>query len=132
MILIGLTDNLENNIYTEIRVRDFKGESGGILRIHLDSINNYSLGEFTINESNCENGLNANNNTNITLKWYNKWYCSIENGGVVNFTKLDDFGNYSGTFNCTVQNRDNPNDIIEITQGRFDIKGSTLPNVIFP
>ena len=132
MKLIGLTDNLENNIYTEIRVRDFKGNNNGIFRIHLDSINNYSLGEFIINASNCEDGLSANNNTNITLRWYGKWYCSIYNGGVVNFTKLDDFGNYSGIFNCIVQNRDDPNDIIEITQGRFDINGYTLPDTNFP
>jgi len=132
MRLYSLTDNSENNIYKEIRVRDFKGESGGILRIHLDGINNYSIGEFTINESNCENSLSANNNTNITLRWYGKWYCSINNGGVINFSKVDNIGNYAGTFSCTLQNRDNPNDIIEITEGRFDIYSPTLPNKNFP
>lgn len=132
MKLFTLSDNDENNIYKEIKARDFKGDSHGILIIHFSNIDNYSVDEFIINESNCEDGLNANNNTNITLRWYGKWYCSINNGGSLNITKLDNSGNYSGTFNCTVKNRDNSNDIIEITQGRFDIHSPTLPNTNFP
>jgi len=132
MRIHSLTDNSGNNVYREIRVRDFKGDSNGIIKIHFADINTYSIGDFIINESNCEDGLNANNNTNITVRWYGNWYCSINNGGIINFSKIDNLANYAGTFSCTVQNRDNPNDIIEITQGRFDINGSTLPNTIFP
>jgi len=128
MFFIGTTDNS----YNEIRVRDFKGDSNGIIKIHFADINTYSIGEFIINESNCEDGLNANTTTNITLRWYGKWYCSINNGGVINFSKLDEqLFNYSGTFSCTVQNREDSSDIIEITEGRFDI-GPGLSTAVFP
>ena len=131
MKIHSLTDT-GNNIYDEIRVRDFKGDSNGIMKIHFADINTYSIGEFIINESNCEDGLSANTTTNLTLRWYGKWYCSINNGGVINFSKLDEqLFNYSGTFSCTVQNREDSSDIIEITEGRFDI-GPGLSTAVFP
>ena len=96
-------------------------------------------GVFIINESSCNDGLGANNNINITCRWWNNstqeynWYRSIENGGTLKITKYDDLnGIYSGIFSCTVKNRDDSNDIIEITEGRFDINGYTLPNTTFP
>ena len=130
MKIHSLTDT-GNNIYDEIRVRDFKGDSNGIMKIHFADINTYSIGEFIINESNCEDGLSANTTTNLTLRWYGKWYCSINNGGVINITQLDNIGNFSGTFSCTVQNREDSSDIIEITKGRFDI-GLGLSTAVFP
>ena len=98
-----------------------------------------SLINLKLNENNCNDGLGANDNINITCRWWNNstqeydWYCSIENGGTLKITKYDDInGIYSGLFSCTVQNKDNPNERIEITEGRFDINGYTLDTTEFP
>lgn len=128
-----------NYIYNELIVRDFKSGTGGIVKIHFDNIEQYGEGVFTINESNCEDGLDAIQNINITCRWWNeasqvfKWYCSKESGGILTISRYDlDNGIVSGTFSCTVQNKNNPNDIIEITEGRFDINRSTLSLTNFP
>jgi hypothetical protein len=48
-------------------------------------------------------------------------YSSYENSGSVTITRFDSENNiYSGTFNLKAVNRDDPTDIIEITDGRFD------------
>ncbi len=48
-------------------------------------------------------------------------YISYENSGSITFTKVDyDTGIYSGTFSLKLKNKENPIDIIEITDGRFD------------
>ena len=57
----------------------------------------------------------------------------MENAGTLSITRYDlDNRILSGTFSCTMQNRDNPNERIEITQGRFDIKWDTLDETDFP
>jgi hypothetical protein len=109
------------------------------MRIHLVELHKNGEGTFNINKSNCQNGLEANNNININCRVYDdteqiyKWYCSIENAGKLTITRYD-LNNriISGTFNCTMQNKENPKDIIEITDGRFDIKWDTLDETIFP
>ncbi|NIJ43701.1 hypothetical protein FHR24_000140 [Wenyingzhuangia heitensis] len=51
-----------------------------------------------------------------------KVYFSFENSGSVKITKYDfEKRIYSGTFSFKAVNRDDPNDIIEINDGRFDI-----------
>ncbi len=128
-----------NYIYDEIYVDDRKSEKGGLLRIHLIELHENGEGTFTINESNCQNGLDANISINLNCRIYDataqiyKWYCSMENAGTLSITRYDlDNRILSGTFSCTMQNRDNPNERIEITQGRFDIKWDTLDETDFP
>ncbi|MGB3342889.1 MAG: hypothetical protein WBA61_03175 [Aequorivita sp.] len=121
--------------YNEIDVRDFKSGNGGWINIHIVDLHENGEGDFIINESNCEDGIGANPNINIRVRWLDsvtqvyKWYCSIENGGTLEITRYD-FENMivSGTFNCIVANSEDPNDIIEITEGRFDIKWNELPS----
>tara|TARA_R110001583_G_scaffold75790_1_gene208218 strand:- start:2757 stop:3350 length:594 start_codon:yes stop_codon:yes gene_type:complete len=128
-----------NSSDAELSVHDFKSGTGGLIDIHIVALHQNGQGIFTINESNCEDGVDANDNINIRCRWWDettqsyKWYCSIDNGGTLNISRYD-AENFivSGTFNCTVQNRDNPNDIIEITQGRFDINRYTLEETDFP
>lgn len=49
-------------------------------------------------------------------------YLSFENSGVLNFSKIDIVnGFYAGTFTAKLKSKDNENDVIEITEGRFDI-----------
>jgi hypothetical protein len=128
-----------NYIYNEIYIDDRKSEKGGLLRIHTIELHRNGEGTYTINESNCQNGLDANTSININCRVYDakaqifKWYCSIENAGTLTISRYDyDNGILSGTFSCTMQNRDNPNEQIEISQGRFDINGYTLRDTEFP
>lgn len=124
-----------NYIYNEIKIKDFKSGTWGLFDLHITELHQNGEGTFTINESNCEDGIDANPNINIRCRWLDestqelKWYCSIENSGSLTISRYD-FDNriVSGTFSCTVQNRDDPNDIIEISEGRFDIKWDAIPS----
>ena len=133
----GMTTNAlgdsPNYIYNEIRINDRKSEKGGLLRIHLVELHQNGEGTYTINESNCQNGIDANASININCRVYDdteqifKWYCSIENAGTLTITRYDfDSRIISGIFSCTMQNKDNPNEQIEITDARFDMKWDTL------
>ena len=52
----------------------------------------------------------------------NTIYASYEDSGSITFTKVDySMGIFSGVFNVTLKNKNNENDIIEITDGRFDL-----------
>ena len=61
------------------------------------------------------------------------FYCSIENTGFLDISRYD-VANRTvyGTFSCRAVNRDESNDIIEITEGRFDIEWDTLDETVFP
>ena len=125
--------NPPNYIYNEIYIDDWKSEKGGLLRIHIIELHQNGEGTYTINESNCQNGIDANASININCRVYDdteqifKWYCSIENAGTLTIDRYD-LNNriISGTFSCTIQNKDNPNEQIEITDARFYMKWDTL------
>jgi hypothetical protein len=56
-------------------------------------------------------------------------YSSYENSGTITITRFDSENKiYSGTFYFKAVNRDAPNDIIEVTNGRFDVDLNTLHN----
>ena len=56
-----------------------------------------------------------------------KRYLSNVNSGTLTITRYDQANRIiSGTFELTAFNKDNPNETIEITEGRFDINWSTL------
>ena len=101
--------------------------------IHFVNLHEKGEGVFEIQESNCEKRRGANPAINIRCRMNDKWYCSIENTGTLTITRYD-YENrvFSGIFSCKAVNRDNPDDIVEITQGRFDIKWDTLYTVKFP
>jgi len=120
--------------YREIRVNDFKSGTGSIT-IHIESLNN--TGDYIINESNCHNGIDSPITTNVFCRIFDsnenifKTYCSFTNSGIIIITKLED-GITSGTFSVKVRNINDSSDEIEITDGRFDIKFSTLDTTTFP
>lgn len=58
-------------------------------------------------------------------------YLSIANTGKITITKSDP-NIIAGTFSCKLKNKDNPNDIIEITDGRFDFDRNTINTTNFP
>lgn len=60
-----------------------------------------------------------------------KTYYSSSNSGMIKITRSDlapSISIHSGTFNCTLYNKDNPSETIQVTDGRFDINGITLNN----
>lgn len=119
--------------YNEINVQDHKSSARGIVDIHINNFKNIKTGDYIINESNCLRGSQANENINIRCfirdrdTQFYKSYCSIENGGLLKITKNDTITDIvSGTFSFQAVNQDNPSDIIEVTEGRFDINRNTL------
>ena len=125
--------------YNEIVVRDYKSGTSGIIKIHIDNLNANGQGDYIVNESNCQDGIDAFDNINITLRWLDeelqieKWYCSTINSGDLIITRFEINNRIvSGTFSCTAKNRNNPNETIEITEGRFDLKWNLLPSTEFP
>lgn len=127
-----------NNIeYNEIDVHDFVSQRTAKIIIHIVGLDSIGIGQYNVNESNCMDGINSPITNNIHCRIYDyneneyKFFCSTENSGSINVTRYDN-GILSGTFSCTAVNRDDPNEYIEITEGRFDINGYTLPTTKFP
>ena len=60
-----------------------------------------------------------------------QFYVSIENTGTYKILKSD-LIIISGTFSCKAVNLNNPNDIINVTEGRFDVTKNTLITTNFP
>ena len=90
------------------------------------------MGDYTIGQSNGEKFILASNNPQIILETHynvvpSKKYISNVNSGTIKVTRFDyPNGIYSGIFNCTLYNVNIPSEKIQITDGRFDIKISTL------
>ena len=123
--------------WEEISVSDGRTNMGGIY-IYIDNIekkspikiNNYSVGN--------SNGAFSNSfaeNTLITAYVFDntgkgKTYLSIADTGTINITKSDN-DIISGTFSCKLKYKENPNDIIEIKDGRFDFNKNTINSTDF-
>ncbi len=117
--------------YHEIKVQDFIGSKGGSMDIHIIDLYQNGAGNYEIQKSNCALDIDANNSINIRCRYYNgqsyDYYCSIEGTGSLNIMRFDlENRIVSGTFNFKARNENNSNDIIEITEGRFDIKWDEL------
>ena len=68
--------------------------------------------------------FNDNNKTFTT-------YLSVNNSGNITITRNDNQV-ISGTFSCKLKNKDNPADIIEVKDGRFDFTKATINTTNFP
>ena len=97
------------------------------------------LNRNILKQSNFQNGIDSTPLTNIFFKIWDKninnyaYYGSIENEGLISITRHDTLnfitsGNFTGKF----VKYDNPNEFIQITDGRFDINWITLENTPFP
>jgi len=120
-----------NIYYYELIAHDYKSIFNNRIDIHFVNLMENESQIFLIKSANCQYGLDANHSINIRCKYNNNWYCSINNSGVLSILK---FNNQiiSGTFEFTAQNINNSNDIIEITDGRFDINRYTVHTTIYP
>jgi len=129
--------NYPNYLFDEIEVNNYKGNTK--LIIHIVGLHQNEEGLYEIKNSNCLSSVDANLTTNLFYVYKDKvtqetkYYCSIENTGTLTITKYDIPNRIvSGTFSCTAVNKDDSNDTIQITDGRFDFKWDTINNVVFP
>ncbi|WP_310555337.1 DUF5025 domain-containing protein [Flavobacterium sp.] len=88
-------------------------------------------GIYNVLQSNGE-FLNSPNNPHIIVRETfdgvsGKTFISGPNSGIINITRFD-YNNkiISGLFNCTLYNKDNSSETIQVTEGRFDINLLTL------
>lgn len=137
--LYGLTTGVGINFnapiigddYRYINIKNFKDADGDEIYLHLNDMTQ-GLGNYTVGQSNGQYYTNSLPNNNIVVRknintTYETTYLSSSNSGIITFTRFDyQNGIYSGIFNCTLYNVDNPSQIIQVTDGRFDIRIATL------
>ena len=131
MVLWGTSDFS----WYELEVKDGASAVGFQMYIHMQPL--ASLGKIILHQSNFHHGIDSTQYSNIYFMIWDPnisnyaYYGSLENQGEINITKLSG-GILSGNFSGKFVRYDDSNDFIQITDGRFDINGFTLPNTIFP
>ena len=128
--------------YNEIDVHDYKSIRTASIYIHIQSLDQLGVGNYIIDESNGLTSIDGLNHNYIHCRIFNEAtnsyqnYRSYQNSGLLKITSFEYVPSVkrmvSGTFSCKVRSTSNPNDEIEITLGRFDINGFTLPIKVFP
>ena len=132
MKLVGLHSSNYN--YTELIVVDGASSVGFKMTIHIENLS--AIGIYSLKQSNFQDQIDSVPFNNIFFKiWDNNiknyaYYGSVENEGTININRLSD-GIVSGKFSGKFVRNDNPNEFIQITDGRFDI-GPGLYDKIFP
>jgi len=133
------TGNYPTDYNSSLTIHDYTGNAR-FMQIYFQDIQR-GVNEYNIQQSNCQNMVTGNPNPTMNLycrikdetTQESKYYCSIENTGILNITRYDvSTGILSATFSCSAVNKDDANDIIEITEGRFDIVWGTINDKEFP
>jgi hypothetical protein len=136
--IYGLNVNAGNNFnepiigddYWQLEIANKKDTNSAGIILWIKNMET-GIGDYIINQSNGELYTDGPNNNQVIAgikeNGINKTYWSGVNAGMIKITRFDYLnGIYSGIFNVTLYNKDNPLEIIQITDGRFDIKISTL------
>lgn len=128
--------------YSEIEIKDYKSEHTAKILIHIQSLNQFGVANYIIDESNGMANIDGFQHTYMHCKIFNintnsyQYYRSFNKSGMLKITKYDFIPSQkliiSGVFSGQLKNTANSNDIIQVTQGRFDLNGATLSNKIFP
>jgi hypothetical protein len=128
-----------NTDFYEIDVRDYKSNRTASILIHLKAVHINGIGNYVINSSNGFSSIDGLDHNYIHCRVFDEstnsyqYYRSFDNSGIVTVKKYDYLsGILSGTFSCSVRNSVYPNNEINISLGRFDINGYTLPDKVFP
>ena len=110
--------------WNELEVIDGASAVGFRIIIHIQNLKSIGVGQYLLNQSNFHKGIDSIPFTHIYFKIWDAtignyaYYGSIENQGVLNITHSSD-NIYSGNFSGKFVRYDNPNDFIQITDGRF-------------
>ena len=95
--------------------------------VHLNNVLN-GTGNYTVGQSNAEYWSFASNNPQIIARETfdgvsGKTFLSSPNSGTITITRFD-YPNHviSGTFSATLYNQTNTTEVIQVTDGRFDLK----------
>ena len=134
----GITDNSWN----ELEIKDGKSPTGFKIIIHMQNLQSIGQGIYQLEKSNFQDGVDSILFSHIYFKiWDSKisnyaYYGSLRNQGEINITRFNGSlstnwilsGNFKGKF----VRYDNPNEFINITDGRFDFNLNTIENAIFP
>jgi hypothetical protein len=132
MVFRGVSDLSWN----ELEVIDGASSVGFQMYIHIQNFQSIGIGQYNLKQSNFHNQIDSTPFSHIYFKIWDStisnyaYYGSIENEGVLNITRSSN-DIYSGNFKGNFVRYDNPNDFIEITDGRFDI-GPGLHTKVFP
>ena len=131
-----------NDQYTEIDVRDYKSYRTAKILIHIQHLSQLGVGNYVIDESNGSSNIDGLNHNYIHCRVFNqnlnyyRYYGSTTASGMLTITRYEFIPGQkliiSGTFSATVKSFADPNDIIQIKMGRFDIDGTTLRFASFP
>jgi hypothetical protein len=117
--------------YKYIQIQNLKDMGGDGIYVHFNDMTK-GVGTYIVGQSNGQYFDDGPSNPQIIANTYDgvnigKTYYSSPNSGIINVTRFDyPNGIYSGTFSCTLYNKDNPNETIQVTDGRFDINVATL------
>jgi hypothetical protein len=134
---------LSNNFnYYELEVTDYLSNPTSRLFFHMHNTPDNGVGTFLIDESNGMTDIDGFAHNYIHCRLFSKvtnsfqTYVSFNNSGrftITSYTPTSGSGNLiSGIFNCKLRNINNPNDEVEITEGRFDINSLTIASTYFP
>ncbi|WP_017256998.1 DUF6252 family protein [Pedobacter arcticus] len=108
----GINALYENGLF-RVSGQQFNNKSDNTVIVIL--IKNLKLGENSINGITISPEFNDYGNNNY-------FKTNSSSTGMVNITKIDTVRKIiSGTFSFKAENEDDPNDIITVTDGRFDI-----------
>lgn len=125
--------------YNEMNVANFKdGKPINEMYFHMHDLPTKGVGEYIWLESNFNNGIDGLMQNYLYVRAYDyttntwKWYTSYENSGKTVITR-NDIQSFivSGTFSGKLRTADGK-ETIEITNGRFDLNKSNLPNKEWP
>ncbi|WP_447951423.1 hypothetical protein [Chryseobacterium koreense] len=139
MIFWGSPDHFS---YNEIEVVDGASSVGFKIVLHIENLQKNGVGKYVLQKSNFLNGIDSIKDNHIFFKIWDPnisnyaYYGSIANQGEIQIKRFDGSltTNWilSGTFGGRFARNDNATDIIEISDGRFDLNLNTLPNHPFP
>lgn len=129
---------LNDHLYKELVVVDGASSVGFKIVLHIQNLDQNGVGQYVLKQSNFQNQIDSVPETHIFFKIWDSniknyaYYGSVEGQGVINITRFDTV-NYitSGNFSGKFVRYDNPNEFIQITDGRFDT-GANLINTPFP
>ena len=125
-----------NNEFNELEIKDGASEAGFNMIIHLQDFNTIGVGKYILKQSNFQDNIDSISDNHIYFKIWDSniinyaYYGSVENLGEINITRRSN-GIISGNFKGKFVRNDNLNDIILITDGRFDF-GPYLYYTKFP